>query len=168
VIDLFHSIAAQLTPGAIGIWVLVIVGLAHLFREWRLTRKLSLDDRIARRDGYAAQVTSLTAENRSLRTEMDERDVRHADRCRALEEKYDNYRQLCEATEEQHRGEILRLMDEGAGFKRRLDAILSAIFRLLPDDQKSAIMIAAAERVDAIKTAARDMEVSSSSDCGGS
>lgn len=149
-IEFFQNIAGQLTLGSAGIWMLVIGGFAHLFREWRLTRRLSLDDRIARRDGYAAQVTNLTAENRALRTEMDNRDAGHASRYHELEQKYDRYRELCEATEEQHRREIFGLMQQAAGFKRRLDAVIAAVFRLVPEELKTEIMLAAAERSETI------------------
>ena len=148
--EFWQNVVGQITVGSAGIWLLVMGGLVHLFREWRLTRKLSIDDRIARRDGYAAQVTNLAAENRALRTEMDSRDAAHVRRYHDLEQKYDAYRELCERTEEQHRAEIFNLMQQAAGFKRRLDAVVAAVFRLVPEDLKTEIMIAASERVDII------------------
>lgn len=133
-------IAANITPGAIGIWVLVIIALSYLFREWRLTRKLSLDDRLARRDGYAAQVASLQAENRKLRTEMDRR-------VRQMREESDAYRALCEAEHEQNRGEIRGLMDELAGYRRQRAHDQVAEIRAMPDSVKSPAVMEAAERL---------------------
>lgn len=120
------SFLSGVTPGSAGIWFIAAMVAVHFFREWRLTRRLSLDDRLARRDGYAAQVTGLMVENRSLRTEMDKRDLSHQARIIALEGKYDKYRELCEHTEEQHRKEILGLMDKVAGLGRQIAAYETA------------------------------------------
>ena len=58
------------TPGAVGVWTGVLMFSIYLLREWRENRKLSFEDRIARRDGYAKQVEMLMRENRSLMTDL--------------------------------------------------------------------------------------------------
>lgn len=78
------SIAKEFTPGAWGIWTGVLMFAGWFFREWRETRKLSADDRLARRDGYAAQVQMLMTENRLLLADI--ADVRR---------QYDEHRKQC-------------------------------------------------------------------------
>lgn len=78
------KIAADMTPGAVGIWFLVAMFAIYFIREWRETRKLSLEDRLARRDGYAKQVSGLQVENRELRAEV-----------QRVMDTHDAYRKLC-------------------------------------------------------------------------
>jgi hypothetical protein len=101
------QIIADFTPGAAGIWVVASMLIIHFVREWRATRKLSLEDRIARRDGYAKQVESLMAENRALRAEM-----------HSMNEHHEAHRRLCHQETDQLRQMIIRLEDELAGLKR--------------------------------------------------
>lgn len=109
---------ANLNSGLLA--MILIAAIAHGLREWRLTRKLSLDDRLARRDGYAAQVSSLQAENRALREDMLVRDGKHYEEIQLVRHEYDEYRKLCEMENEQHRGAITALQDQVSGLKRRL------------------------------------------------
>ena len=101
---------AEFTPGAYGIWGIFVLVAGFIGKEWRETRKLSLEDRLARRDGYAKQVENLQKENRDLRTEMIASEARH-----------EEYRRLCHAETDALRQNIIRLEGEVAGFKRRID-----------------------------------------------
>lgn len=106
----FAKIFAEFTPGAYGIWGIFVLVAGFIGKEWRETRKLSLEDRMARRDGYAKQVENLQKENRDLRADMTAAETRH-----------DEYRRLCHAETDALRQNIIRLEGEVAGFKRRID-----------------------------------------------
>lgn len=114
------STLAKFSPGTIPGWALVALGLFYFFREWRETRKMSAEDRLARRDGYAKQVTDLTIENRALRADLVANEKLHSD-----------YRRDCQRETDQLRGEIRSLEDEVSGLKRRIDGQGSAAARLL-------------------------------------
>lgn len=103
------SILEAFTPGAVGIWSGVAMFGAWWLKEWRETRKLSLDDRNARREGYAKQVSLLTAENRALMADQ-----------RALREEYDLYRHACHEENNQLRQQVMALEGEVAGLLRKL------------------------------------------------
>lgn len=111
------SLLSGFTPGAAGIWTLVVMFAAFLVREWRETRKLSASDRLARREGYAAQVAGLQKENRELRTEMQRDRTEH-----------EEYRKLCHAETDQLRRQVIDLTNEVEGLKRQqaMDAIAQA------------------------------------------
>lgn len=94
-----------------GVWTGVLMFAGWMLKEWRETRKLSLDDRLARRDGYAKQVEMLMAENRKLGEDMSK-----------LREEYDQYRQLCHRETDQLRGMVMNLENEVAGYKRKRDS----------------------------------------------
>lgn len=100
---------AEFTPGAAGIWTMVLMLAAYGLREWRETRKLSLEDRIARREGYAKQVENLQQENRALRKDIAKMHVDH-----------EAYRQLCHHENDQLRSMLRDLQDELEGLKRRV------------------------------------------------
>lgn len=117
--DLF-TIFRDFTPGAYGIWTGVLMLAAWFIREWRETRKLSTDDRQARREGYAKQVESLQVENRNLRDDLIDAERRH-----------DDYRHACQRETDQLRGEIRGLEDMVAGLKRQIDAHASSLGRVL-------------------------------------
>lgn len=108
------KLIADVTPGAVGTWVLVAMLAMYGLREWRETRKLSLEDRLARRDGYARQVEMLMDENRSLRGDLSR-----------LHDEYDLYRKMCQEENSQLRQQIRRVEDMIAGLERRVatDAI---------------------------------------------
>lgn len=99
------------TPGAYGIWSIALMVAAWLAKEWRETRKLSLDDRQAKREGFTKQVESLQAENRKLRGDI-----------AAQEQRHDDYRHSCQQETDQLRSEIRDLEDMVTGLKRRLDS----------------------------------------------
>lgn len=97
------------TPGAYGVWSGVLMFAAWWLREYRETRKLSADDRLARREGYAKQVELLTAENRNLMADQ-----------RALREEYDRYRTMCHAETDQLRNQVVSLENRIAGLMRKI------------------------------------------------
>ena len=103
------KILAEFTPGAYGIWTLVAMLGLYLIREWRETRKLSAEDRLARREGYAKQVEGLQQENRQLRADL-----------AAVEERHDNYRRLCHQETDQLRDQVVHLENRISGLLRKL------------------------------------------------
>ena len=118
-----RAIMAAFTPGAVGIWVGVGMMLIYAIREWRETRKLSAEDRIARRDGYAAQVSALHAENRALAGDM-----------RDLRQEYDHYRELCQRENDQLRAQVIKLEFDLAGLKRKTATLARDMARLAKGD----------------------------------
>ena len=107
-----------MTPGGYGIWAGVLMFLAYWVKEWRENRKLTAADRQARREGFEAQVALLMSENRSLRAEI-----------MLVRKTHDDYRVLCHQETDQLRGQVIRLEDEVAGYKRRLDTHAQQIAR---------------------------------------
>lgn len=105
---LFTRIIADFTPGSAGIWVLVCMFGIYFIREWRESRKLSIEDRLARRDGYAKQVASLQVENRELRTELHN-----------VQQAHSAYRKLCHDETDQLRKQLQDIADEMQGYKRQ-------------------------------------------------
>lgn len=112
-------------PQAYGIWTLVLLAIVYFAREYRETRKLSSDDRQARREGFAAHVESLQGENRSLRSDLFD-----------LRREYDDYRRLCQHETNQLRDEVRHLEDKVVGLNRRLDSQASALGRQIHDVRK--------------------------------
>lgn len=113
------KVLSEFTPGAYGIWSIFVLVAGFILKEWRETRKLSSEDRLARRDGYAKQVEGLQKENRDLRADMTAAEARH-----------DEYRRLCHGETDALRQNIIRLEGEVAGFKRRIDMQGMEIARL--------------------------------------
>jgi len=127
---------AEMTPGVYGVWTGVFMGLAWWAKEHRETRKLSADDRLARREGYAAQVALLTKENRDLMADQ-----------RALREEYDKYRTVCHEETDQLRAQVLHLEGQIAGLLRKLaEAGIQAIRGANPGTVVSPMVADAAER----------------------
>lgn len=117
------KLIADITPASVGTWVLVLMLGLYGLREWRETRKLSLEDRLARRDGYARQVEELHCENRELRNDLSR-----------LHKEYDLYRHMCQEENSQLRDQIRRIEDTVAGLERRVatDAIELARLKGVP------------------------------------
>lgn len=99
----------------LGILALVGLGVIYLVREWRATRKLTTEERQARREGFAAQVDLLMRELAECRAE-----------CRgqlsdqqSLRRENDDFRRLAYQIQEQQRREILDLREEVEGLKRK-------------------------------------------------
>lgn len=113
------TFAETMTPGGFGVWTLVLMVGAFLLREYRETRKLSAEDRLARREGYAKQVADLHDENRSLRGDLTL--IRH---------EYDEYRKLCQEENEELRRMVINLENEISALKRRIG--VDGIKRVLP------------------------------------
>lgn len=117
--DFLPDLVKGFTPGAYGIWTGVLMFAAWFLKEWRETRKLSADDRLARREGYAKQVEMLMQENRALAGDL-----------ASLRREYDQYRQLCHSETDQLRTMVVRLEDEVAGHKRKVDVQSIEIARM--------------------------------------
>lgn len=100
------------TPGAYGVWTGVIMFAAWFLKEWRETRKLSAEDRLARREGYAKQVEMLMAENRRLGSDL-----------RQVREEYDAHRRQCYEETDQLRRMIIENQGEIEGYKRKVDSL---------------------------------------------
>lgn len=133
----FLGLFREFTPGAYGIWALVIMGFLYGMREWRETRKLSLEDRLARRDGYAKQVSDLTVENRELRDEI-----------AAVRASHEEYRQLCHQETDQLRAQVYRLEADINGVLRGLTLAQIHAIRQLPPGTVSEEALAAADRAE--------------------
>lgn len=121
------KIAAEFTPGAVGVWVGVIMFAGWILREWRETKKLSAEDRLARREGYEKQVQLLTAENRELAEDQ-----------RQLREEYDRYRKLCQEETDALRKHVVKLEFDLAGLRRRADTLARDLARLFGGDHPEA------------------------------
>lgn len=104
--DIVHMLK-EFTPGAWGIWTGVMMMAAWYGRQTYLDRKLSADDRLARREGYEAQVQMLMAENRALLKDISD-----------LRREYDDHRKLCQVETDQLRSMVIDLEHEVAGLKR--------------------------------------------------
>lgn len=117
-LDEIVKLGGVLSPG-LGIWTCAMLGLVYFAREWRATRQLSAEDRLARREGYAKQVEGLQVENRRLREDIREMEVRHA-----------QYRELCHAETESLRVKVNQLLDQIAGLHRQELADRVAVSRL--------------------------------------
>lgn len=134
---------ASWTPGSYGVWTGVIMLAGWMAREWRETKKLSLEDREARRLGYSQQVAALQTENREQREEIS-RIRKDADEREARQRKeYDDYRHLCQAETDALRNTIMRLEGELTGVKRMVAAQGIEAAKLIPGTED---LIARVER----------------------
>lgn len=107
---------STITPGGVGIWTGVLMLAGWFAREWRETRKLSAEDRQARREGYAKQVEMLAAENRKLLEDQSK-----------LRREYDDYRHICQLETDNLREMLIGVQGELAGYKRRVDTLSLAV-----------------------------------------
>ena len=114
------ALLRDFTPGAYGIWTGVLMFAAWWLREWRETRKLSLDDRNARREGYAKQVELLMRENRALGEDI-----------KSLRGQYDDYRVRCEGETDQLRTHIVALENRVTGFRRMFATLQITMARFI-------------------------------------
>lgn len=120
--DILARTMAAFTPGAVGIWLGVLGGAGVLFKRWTENRKLSIEERQAKREGFSAQVEFLTKENRQLREDYD------AHRA-SSESRYDQYRRQCELETDQLRGQLRQLQDDMVGLQRTINAQADALGR---------------------------------------
>lgn len=118
-------------PQAYGIWTLVLMAVVYFAREYRETRKLSSEDRQARREGYTRDVENLRIENRSLRGELRDLNADYGDYRRAHQAEFDEYRRLCRDENEQRLQEVRLLEDKVRGLERKIDAQSAAIPRVI-------------------------------------
>lgn len=129
------AIFKEFTPGAYGIWSGVLMFAAWWLREWRETRKLSADDRLARREGYAKQVELLTTENRNLMADQ-----------RALRQEYDQYRTMCHKETDQLRDQVVALENRISGLLRKVaDVAVRAARGEMGNDTAQLILTIAAD-----------------------
>lgn len=106
-LELSRLVGAHDAIGAAGIWVGVLLIFAHMLREWRETRKLSAEDRLARREGYAKQVESLMRENRALREDLARMEAEHTAHRKSCHEETDALRKKVRILEDEI-SEIMR------------------------------------------------------------
>lgn len=95
------GILREFTPTSYGLVWVAIMFTIYLIREWRETRKMSSEDKLARRDGYARQVELLMNENRHLLEDQHK-----------LRIEYDQHRRQCYEETERLRMMIVRLEHE--------------------------------------------------------
>lgn len=139
------AIFKEFTPGAYGIWSGVLMFAAWWLREWRETRKLSADDRLARREGYAKQVELLTTENRNLMADQ-----------RALRQEYDQYRTMCHKETDQLRDQVVALENRISGLLRKVaDVAVRAARGEMDNDTAQLILTIAADAAAPIVTPER-------------
>lgn len=123
------GLSKMMTPGTYTLLYLAVLATWYVIKEWRETRKLSAEDRLARREGYAKQVGVLMTENRNLRADLAAAEARHNQYRLESEKRYDDHRRTCEAETSQLRDEVRELEDTVTGFKRKLDAQAGAVGR---------------------------------------
>jgi predicted RNase H-like nuclease (RuvC/YqgF family) len=137
---LIERITATLTTGGVGIWGIFILMTGHYVREWNASRKLSMEDRQAKREGYAAQVAQLMAENRALAADQ-----------KALRDEYNLYRRHCqEETDELRREnrqesealrtEIIRLRSIIEEYRARTSALTTMLAEYKPTDEMALVL----------------------------
>lgn len=122
------------TPGAYGIWIFgagwFIMQAIKVAAEWRATRKLSLEERQANREGFAAQVASLKGEVESLRTEN-----------RALRKEYDDHRRICKEETDQLRNDVVHLENRLSGLLRKIADIAIRVTRKEVDESVVTVIL---------------------------
>lgn len=114
------SIFREWSPQAYGVWTGVMLYGGWLFKGWLETRKLSIQDRQANREGFARQVENLQGENRSLQHDLS-----------SLRREYDEYRKLCHHETDQLRGQVIQLESEMVGMRRKFDQAQATFARQL-------------------------------------
>lgn len=104
----------EITVGGIGIWIVVFMLAIYGLREWRDTRKLSVEERQANREGFSKQVELLMGECAALR----QWGANLGEQLHGLRQEYDEHRRLCFDETDQLRKHIVELENEVAGMKR--------------------------------------------------
>lgn len=123
----------QWQPQAYGIWGLFVLVSGYMFKGWLETRKLSIEDKMARREGYARQVETLHSENRNLSGDLSSLRREYDEYRRGHQAEFDDYRRACQAENEQLRQGQVSLQNEVTGLKRRLDSQAVSLARQLGD-----------------------------------
>lgn len=118
------------TPGAVGIWVIIAMIAIYVAREVRENRKLSSDDKQAKRQGFEATTKRLADENRALMADMATlRDENNKDRkafhdeVAALRKENETERAAFFRENDQLRQMVVRLENRVAGYKRQVAAL---------------------------------------------
>lgn len=104
----FLDLIKAFTPGAVGVWTGVAMFAIYLLREWRENRKLTAEDRLARRDGYAKQIEMLMHENRALMADQ-----------AALRRELEENRKQCDIENGKLRAAIEELQSEVAELRKK-------------------------------------------------
>lgn len=119
-------------PQAYGIWGIFLLVASYMLNGWLQSRKLSIEDRQANREGFARQVEFLQRqlrdsddESRRARTEL----VDMRERLQQRDREHDEYRKLCQAETDQLRKQILDLEDDAAGMRRQFDQLQATMAR---------------------------------------
>lgn len=124
VLNFFKDIG--FTPGAAGIWL----GLFYFtLKEWRENRKLSVDDRQAKREGFSKQVELLMKENKDLRASYAQENSALRAELVEAEKRHDEYRHACQRETNGLRKDVRHLEDELAGMKRTIAAQATSVAR---------------------------------------
>jgi len=140
--ELIARLMSTLTVGGAGIWTLVIMALAYFAREWRENRKLSADEKMARREGYEAQLNRFQqhldasrAQNHALDDELREMRAEHTAYRRACERETDELRQTHRRETEELRREINQLRQAVEEYKVKMAGVSLAMTSPIPSDQ---------------------------------
>lgn len=100
------------TPGAYGIYGILAFVAVHFMKEWSADRRLSVEDRQAKREGFTRQLDIYRQENRQLLDDQSK-----------LRKEYDDYRRLCQMETDHLREMLIAVQGELAGYKRRVDTL---------------------------------------------
>lgn len=111
------ELVMQITPGNWGI-IVTLVGIAAswFFKQWKETRQLTAEERLAKREGFTKQLELAMAETAAARAEnrLLSQDMQN------LRAEYNEHRRLCYAETEQLRNMLIAQSDEIEGLKRRI------------------------------------------------
>lgn len=140
---------SEFTPGAMLLAYMAAIVTFHYWKSWREDKKLSQDDRQAKREGFARQteilmrqIGDLNAENRLLRADLLQNEQTHSE-----------YRRQCQAETEQLRNEIVGMQQQMAGVLRKAaDIAVRAARGDMDRDIASAVLQLATEAGAADRT----------------
>lgn len=143
-VDMLHDIfSGQWTPGAYGIWIFgvgwTLTQIFKVMNEWRATRKLSLEERQANREGFTAQVEALKSEVEGLRVEN-----------RSLRKEYDDHRRICQEETDQLRSMVVHLQNRLSGLFRKLADVAVRVTRHDVDEKVVAAILELAKEATEI------------------
>ena len=124
------QVMRDITPGAAGVWVLVLAVLGWMLQQYRENRKLSDADKIARRQGYEVEVRELRDECRALRADQT-----------ALRDDYDKYRRDCQEETDELRAENRQLRGIIEGLQTRVKLLTDALARFDMDDPMAKMLV---------------------------
>jgi chromosome segregation ATPase len=118
---------------ALGIWLFGPIGVgafvAKVWNERRSDRKLSIEDREAKRAGFQGQVDELWSENRHLRLDLE----RIMNECEARLDRTEQRLRMAHTENDHLREELMKTRDDMLGFKRQLAQIGDSARHLAED-----------------------------------